>query len=204
MFVRMLIVSLILTAFVAGGVAESQARVIVKEKTKFYKINGKNGQQIAASIDKRGPKANGGMHAVASVEWSFELKNPKFAIVGNQCKITDVDVHVLLNYVYPKWTGYKRASKKLRERWDKFIKLVEQHEGKHAKIILAGSRGLERSLKRARGRVSKGCSDFDASLARLVAPVMLSTQTRNYNLDRREGFRWAKVRIAQRQLLTGK
>ena len=201
---RMLMVYVVAILVGMAGISQAQARIIVKEKTKYYKITGKDGPQIAASIGKRGPKANQGEHAIASVEWNFELKNPKFAIIGNRCKITDVDVVVYLTYVYPKWTGYRKASKTMQERWDRFLGLVERHEEKHAKIILDGSKGLERSLKRASGKVSKDCSDFDASLSRHLMPVIMATHTKNYNLDRRDGFRWAKVRIAQRHLLAGK
>lgn len=62
-------------------VSHSQARVIIKEKTKYYRVTGSNGVEIYKNMLKNGPDHDGNTRDVlASTSFKFDFKNDVFTV----------------------------------------------------------------------------------------------------------------------------
>ncbi len=177
------------------------AKVTVTERIKTYPITGSNGAEIARSIVKRGLRASNTNHAIASTSTSMKIVNVDSAIRRSRCVVTDVHVRLDLVYTYPHWRDRNRASPAVQRAWDKFMKRVERHEQKHGAISKDYARDIERTIRRAKGRVTNKCSDFGAAQARKMDRQTIQFQKRHERFDQRESRVFSRVRRLQRNLL---
>lgn len=139
-------------------VAQSHARVIIKEKTKYYRVTGSNGVEIYKSMLKNGPDHSGNTRDVlASTSFKFDFKNDVFTVYQNHCKLTNLDIIVNVTFTYPKWTGSKKASNATKRAWKKFRKIAVWHEQQHVKITKKFARDYENALMKSRRRASSEC-----------------------------------------------
>jgi len=166
--------------------SQAEARVIVKERIKYYTVSGKNGVALAKSILKRGPKLTKAEHAIATTSIKLDVKNIKPGIRGRKCVIKSVNVHLNLTYKYPRWKNKKGASRNVQKVWAKFLKQVEKHEKTHGKIAKAFARDVDKQFKRLSGRLSRGCKDFGRGAKRKFDSLARAHQRKQANFDRRE------------------
>ena len=139
-------------------VSKSEARVIIKEKTRFYGITGSNGVEIYKSMLKNGPDHGGSTRDVlASTSFKFDFKNDVFTVHKNHCKLTNLDIIVNVTYTYPKWRGSKKASAATRKAWKEFRKIAIWHEQQHVKITKKFAYNYEKALMKSRRRASNEC-----------------------------------------------
>jgi len=201
-----------LTRFAAAGallaafttapafVAPADAKVIIKERTKYYSVTGRNGKALFKSIRSRGPKHRITGHAIATTTTSIKVRNMKFGIRGRNCVVKDVNVFVDITYKYPRWRDRKRANANVRKAWDAFDARVKKHEETHGRISREYARSLEKKLKTLFGRKSKGCKDFGRFSERRMKQAYVAFQKRQFNFDRREGSSRSRIRRLQAAL----
>lgn len=177
------------------------AKVTVTERIKTYPITGSNGAEIARSIVRRGLRASNTNHAIASTSTSMKIVNVESAIRRSRCVVTDVHVRLDLVYTYPRWRDRNMASPAVQKAWDRFMERVERHEQKHGAISKDYARDIERTIRRAKGRISNKCRDFGAVQARKMDRQTIQFQQRHERFDRRESRVFSRVRRLQRNLL---
>ena len=177
---------LLAVSFLFLSVAPSDARVIIKERIKYYTVTGKTGRALSKSILKRGPKLSRQGHAIATTTIDFKVRNFKPGIRGRKCIVQSVDVNLTLTYKYPRWKNRRGASKTVRNTWDKFFKQIQKHERTHGKIAKEFARDVDRQIKRLSGRISRGCKDFGRGAAKKFARLVKNHETRQIRFDRRE------------------
>ena len=183
------------------SVNPSDARVKISERTKYYSVSGKNGKQLFRSISRKGRKLKNGDHAIASTQMTVKIRNLKTKVRGRRCVVRRVDVVVKMIYTYPRWHRNKRAPKKVRRNWAKFMKLVRKHEAHHGRINRQYAKALERQIKSTSGRVSKGCKDFGRGSIRKFKRLQRKFDRKHRRFDSREARASARVRRLQRALL---
>lgn len=198
--------TLFLTAFgflIANSLPAS-AKLRITERTKFYTVTGKTGKQLFRSIDRKGPKLKKTGHAIATASRKVKFRNLKTGIRGNKCVITKLDLDVHITYTYPKWRGSKRASKELRDTWNKFMARVEKHEETHGRIFREHARKVYKLLLKMEGRASRGCKDFGKFTKRSFKLADTHHFRRHRLLDRRDSYASSRVRRLQALLLRSK
>lgn len=149
------------------GTQQSEAKVIVKERTVYYSVNGKTGKAIYDQIVRKGPKLPGksGTH-VATSTINFDMRNIKGDVKGTRCVITGIDVVVNVVYRMPKWSG--GGSAQVKRAWDNFIDHVWRHEHRHRDIGLEYARRLESGAKSMTGDARRNCSGFEIKAREFV------------------------------------
>jgi len=182
----------------------ASARVIINERTKFYNVSGKNGQQLFKAILRRGPKVRNVGHAIASTGTSIRIRNVKTSVNRRECKVASVDVVVDITYTLPRWRGARRASPKLRRDWERFNARVVRHEQTHGRISREYAREVEKQIKSTRGRASRNCKNFGKSQIRSIQRLQRGVARRHARFDRREGRSGARIRRLQRTLLVSR
>jgi len=150
-------------------VNDSAAKVIVKESTIHYSVNGRTGKEIYDQFSRKGPKIAGDRtHKVATTTLAFDARNMKGGLKGRRCVVTNVDIHVSITYRIPKWTGSAKASPAVRRAWDAFIGHIWRHEKHHGQIAREYAQELERGIKAIRGEARRDCAGMAEAGARLV------------------------------------
>ncbi len=157
-------IAVVVTSFLITqvfDVSQSQARVILKEKTKFYSVTGKTGAELYKSMLRNGPDHGGGRKDIlASTAFTFDFKNDVFKVRKDRCILTNLDIVVNVTYTYPKWRGSKSASAETRKAWKKFEKIAILHEQEHVKITKKFASDYEKILKKSRRRASTECQNM--------------------------------------------
>ncbi len=177
------------------------ARVKISERTKYYSVSGRTGKQLFKSIVRRGPKLRRQGHAIATTTTYFEIKRLKTGIKGRRCVVKSVDLIVTINYKFPRWRNAKRASKKVRRNWAKFYKSVKRHEATHGRNSRDYAKKLHARIRKATGRVSRGCNNFGRTTLRAIKRLERSFHRRDRRFDRREGWAFSRIRRLQNALL---
>lgn len=188
----------------AFGIVDSNAKVIIKEKTQYYNVTGKTGKQVHSKLGRRGPWKMRRKHAIAATQRTFDFKNIKFSERGNKCVLTNVDVHLNLIYYYPRWINKKKASKKLQKLWASFSRELVRHEKTHGKYFKETMRQFERELLRIKGKRSNDCVGM-ADIARSrLDKAYKKGEAKHTAFDRREKRASSKVRKLEEAFVKAK
>jgi len=138
--------------------SDAHARVILKERVKYYTVTGSTGAELYKSMIKNGPDHGGNRKDVlASTSFKFDFKNDVFQIKRNRCVLTNLDIIVDVTYTYPRWRGSKKASKATRRAWKNFEKIAVLHEKEHVKITRKFANDYEKALKKSRRSAKLEC-----------------------------------------------
>ena len=185
-----------------SGIAE--AKVIIKEKTVYYSIKGKDGAALNRHMITKGPRKTKLSHAIAATQTNLKFGKAKVAVRGKNCVVDDVDVFLTLKYTLPKWSGRKTASKALGKAWDDFYKKLVSHEKKHGKIAKDAAYAFEKEIKRLKGNISKKCSDFGRFAEFRFLNISSSLSRRQMLFDRQERFGFSGIARSQKTLFQTK
>lgn len=154
----------ILIATAIGGALVSgpaKAKVIIKERTKYYRVSGKTGEQVYQQMLRKGPRIGRSKeHYIATATIDFAISRIDGYEWRNQCVIRDLDVVISVVYQIPKWTPPKGASQQLMRAWEGFVAHIWRHERRHTAIAKATAYELWRAIKGVKGTLSKKCDDM--------------------------------------------
>jgi len=164
----------------------AQARVIIKEQTKYYNVSGRTGEQVYAKFGRRGPWKIRRQHAIAATEREFDFKNIVFGQRGGKCVLTSVDVYLTVTYYYPRWTDKKRASKNLQNLWSRFLKELVRHENVHGRYFKETMRQFEHELLKVTGKLSDKCSGMAQKARQRLDRAYQKGEKKHEAFDRRE------------------
>jgi predicted secreted Zn-dependent protease len=113
------------------GVANTRGRV-PRLRVETYDVEGTTAQEIRRDLNRRGPLSHGQRFDARTewnVRWRFDLE-PR----DESCRATrprvDLDVLVTL----PRWRQPTDAPASLVERWQRYLRALENHEEGHAAI----------------------------------------------------------------------
>lgn len=139
----------------------AEAKVIINERTKYYTVSGKTGEQIYKQLLRKGPRIKGSKaHYIATATIGFEIRNIDGYEWGNQCVIRELDVVIDVVYRIPKWKRPKKVSRELGAAWDAFLAHIWRHERKHTAIAKDTAYELWRAVKGVKGDRRKKCKNM--------------------------------------------
>ncbi len=175
----------------------SVARIVLKEKTKYYSVSGNNGQEIFSNMLEKGPKIKGRSgHFLAITEIEYDIQNFKMDVVDGRCVTRNFDLIVRAGYTYPKWRGSNKAKSATRKAWKRFSREVVWHEKQHVNIAMDIAKEMEKVLRTTKGRASRNCNDISWKIglkARRIGTKHNRLQKRFDRTDLRRGGRGYKA-----------
>ena len=175
------------TGAIATFASDADARVIIREKTKYYKVTGRNGPEIYRSMIANGPNHGGFKKEVlASTSFTFAFENDVFEVKQNRCLLTNLDIIVNVTYTYPRWVGARKASKKTRAAWKKFQRIAVLHEQEHVKITKKFAAEYERALKKSRRRAASECENESLGEKIRTTIALRKHERMHRNFDKRD------------------
>ncbi|MFZ1813902.1 MAG: DUF922 domain-containing protein [Rhizobiaceae bacterium] len=191
-------------AFLATGSIASDAKVIVKQNTKYYSVKGLNGLEISKAMLVGGKKNINLRHAIAATATSFKFTNSKVKVDGRKCKLESIDINLSITYYYPKWQGRNQAGANVRRAWDVFYKELLRHEQTHGKIAIDFANQLEREMLKMSGNVVAGCRDFGSTAIFKLKSLSNQLKQKQAAFDRLEERSTSKISRLQIALLKSK
>ena len=175
------------------------ARVVVKERTRYYTVSGKTGAQLLASIRRRGSRGAGARHAIATTRIAMSVQTRQ-VVRGSRCVYAGTTVVLNLTYSYPRWANQRGASPRVRQAWKRFLGRVQAHERRHGAIAKRYAARVDQELRRTRRSVRNGCRDTGNRQSRRFARLAAQHERQHIAFDRREARAGARVRRLQRAL----
>lgn len=149
----------------------------------YYAISGNSTKMLDRQIRLKGPKINGGRHAVAVARIRI-IPDLKFRPVSTGCMISRARVNVDAKVTLPRWTGRRNASKKLGEAWDNIDRYTRMHEAVHVAIAFRFAKRMENELTGLRG--PGNCNALRATAERIVARNLAKHDETQRQFDRDE------------------
>ncbi|MEM7302240.1 MAG: DUF922 domain-containing protein [Pseudomonadota bacterium] len=183
---------------------DADARVRVSERNTFYAVRGKDGPSIFREIVRKGARANGSRHAIASAHMRLQISNVQMKSVGNRCRVHKYKMQLRIKYVYPKWRVARRASKAVKSKWAVFYRELQRHEKTHGRIARQHATALEKEIKKASSRTTRRCHLLDRKLAKLVRNYEKRHERAQNQFDRRDARRSSRISKARIGLVMSK
>ena len=131
----------------------------------YYKISGNSTAALDSEIRRKGPKLNGGLHAIAIARIKM-FPNITYQHTEKGCEVADAKVAVDAKVTLPKWTGRETATGEMGEAWDNIDRYTRLHEATHVNIAFSYARKIEESVMALRPMTR--CSDLRALTKRIV------------------------------------
>ena len=190
---KKVIPAIIAFLFVVVAINAAEARITIRESTKYYNIRAKNAQEVFRQISRNGLKRSGIKHAVATTLIKMKIDNVKIQRRGRRCVVKDVRVKLTLVYSYPRWRNIKKSSKSARKKWNRYYKQVVRHEKNHGALAKKMARNMERSARKLTSRSSRNCSGLTRKLKRSFSKINRQHDRQQKAFDKREHRRTSHI-----------
>jgi len=130
--------------------APGQAQPVIEEQTLYYRFNASSQKEIWEKIIAGSPQGRvqvAGQHAVnvATTEWHLTLH---YRLEGGfqKCSITNVRPHLKITIRMPHWENKWEADPLLAENWDRYVRMVSNHEDIHRQYAVKMAQEVAREL----------------------------------------------------------
>ncbi|MEM8750818.1 MAG: DUF922 domain-containing protein [Pseudomonadota bacterium] len=190
--VRPGVVALALCAGLASCQSLNSSRVSVD----YYAISGNTTAALDREILAKGPRINGGRHAVAVARIRI-IPNIRYVNNDNGCQVSRAKVNVDAKVTLPRWTGRANATKELGKAWDNIDRYTRLHEGVHVAIAFRSASAIEKAVK-ALPRY-KRCEDLKAQVRQLINTALEDHDRKQRQFDADEQKRLAAFARARRE-----
>ena len=199
------------SCFAAAAIAGSlllpdvaTAEIIVRESTRYYHVHGSDGFEVSRAMLSGGSRNINMRHAIAATSTKFSLGEADIGVKNGRCVVTDVEVRLEIEYLYPKWASKASASGSVRRTWDSFYAELLKHEQTHGKIAKKAASRMEKELKKLSGTVALGCRDFGRSADRRFQRIADELKREQLAFDARENRQESRISKLQIALLKAK
>lgn len=185
--------TIIAVLFLAISFNAAEARITIRETTKFYNIRAKNAQGVFKQISHKGLMRSGSRYAVATTQINLKMDRVDIQRRGRRCVVKDMRVKLSLVYNYPRWRNIKQSSKSARKKWIKYYKQVVRHEKNHGALAKKMARNVERSVRKLTSRSSRNCSVLTLKLKRTFSKISRQHDRQQSAFDKREHRRTSHI-----------
>ncbi len=160
----------------------------------YYKISGTTTADLDSEIKLKGPKINGGLHAVAVARIKMYPK-VTYEKIDKGCRIDSAKVTVDAHVTLPKWTGRDSASPTLGRAWDNIDRYTRLHEATHVNMAFNYAKKIEDSVLAL--PTMKKCDTLRARTKSIVERYLREHDVAQRKYDEEEQKRFAD--LAKRQ-----
>lgn len=139
----------LLTAQNSQNSPNSSAEPNISIKTVFYTVEGSTPQEIRDSINKFRPQNKGysNKNYDAYTKWLVKW-NYLYQTQNNRCSIQTVQVNTDIITTLPKWKVNSKASKQVKNQWERYIIALTKHEEGHQKHGINASKEVLQTIKK--------------------------------------------------------
>ena len=156
----------------------------------YYKISGTTTAALDREIKRKGPKINGGLHAVAVARIKMFPK-VTYQQLGDRCRVESAKVTVDARVTLPKWTSRAKASEQLGEAWDNIDRYTRLHEATHVNMAFSYAKRMEDSILALPSM--KTCKSLRAKTKKLVDRYLKEHDAAQRKYDRDEQKRFSEL-----------
>ena len=195
------ILAFIAILFLPISIMPANARVVVKEITKYYNVTGHTGKQVYARLGRRGPWHLRRTNAMATTVREFDFKNIKFKVRGNKCVVDNLEVHMKITFTYPRWVTQKRGSKKAQQAWRRLSNELVRHEETHGKYFKQTGKIIDKELRRVTENVSNNCRGMDKKVQAIIDKNVDQGWAKHLAFDRSEYLDSSKLPKLERAFI---
>ncbi|MAC89434.1 MAG: hypothetical protein CMF73_08925 [Maricaulis sp.] len=107
-------------------------QVPVNMSVRYYDVDGRRVSDAVEAMRFAGPL---GYEAETRTSGSYYMQ---YELTPRGCSLTLLEIPLEVEILYPNWTGYDRARRSDRERWDARMHVLTVHENVHALIAFLG------------------------------------------------------------------
>lgn len=182
----------LVAALALSGCQLTKSRVSVD----YYAISGDSTAKLDREIRRKGPRIDGGRHAVAVARIRM-VPNIRYQPTTNGCRIQRARVNVDARVTLPLWTGRRGASKKLGKAWDNIDRYTRLHESVHVAIAFRYAGEMETALRKLTSRVS--CADLRDRAGKLIKERLAAHDAAQRQFDEDEQRRLSRVLRSDRR-----
>lgn len=153
------------------------------EVVKTYRVSGKTGPELYASIGERGPQVADGRRVIAQttfkLTWTRQYENRNDA-----CVLVSAKPKLAITYMLPKATA--RLASPTKENWQRFIAGVDAHERVHGKMIRELVHAIEATSVGLSVAHDPQCTKIRGELTRRLKALSDAHRKANSDFDRAE------------------
>lgn len=169
---------LVLPLILVSAVAAAQGTVEKNVRTVTYVVEGTSIDEVAASLHRRGPELNG-QRFFGLTEWTIGAEY-RFVQENGRCRIDRPHVRAEITVTLPEWTGRNRARAEDRDRWNRFIESLTEHEDGHRLLAEEAAEVVLAELQTVTG---SDCTRTNEIAAQRVRQVLTDYNRRNEVYD---------------------
>ncbi len=154
-------------------------------RVEFFDVRGATAAQLRADLSRVGPVGETGLRGDGYTEyriaWRFSMRP------GNdECRAHDVQVDLDVRMLLPRWTPPRGVSARLVRTWDRFSKVLREHEDGHHRIAVAAAKEVRRKLG---GRVKAAdCRTLEARMNKIANDVLQEYRRKQAEFDRETDY----------------
>ena len=156
----------------------------VSVKKTYYPISGENGADAYSSFKKNGPSLHG-QRALAMthspITWAIKTTFDK---ENSQCRVSKAETWLKVTYTYPKWKSRAKASKSMRDSWDRYFSYLEKHEKTHKKIAYKAAKKMARRMAKLQAQSS--CALLNVQAKRIYQQELKISRKQQKAYDQHE------------------
>lgn len=168
--------------------APGQAQPVIEEQTLYYRFNASSQKEIWEKIIAGSPQGRvqvAGQHAVnvATTEWHLTL-HYRLEDGFQKCSITHVRPHLKITIRMPHWENKWEADPLLAENWDRYVRMVSNHEDIHRQYAVKMAQEVARELSTLDSQ--RRCHELEDDIKRTKDQVIGKFEAQNKWFDATE------------------
>lgn len=188
--------TILFVLFILMHATSTNAEPIIKTNTVYYEFKAKTRQEIWQQIMSNSPKGAvevAGSHAVnvGLTEWKlggvFQYRASLF-----KCRMATVIPELAITIHLPLWTNKWEADAKLADDWDRYVRMISQHEDIHVQYATKMVHEIYDEINKL--GTFKRCEYLEAALTELKANVVGKYKAQNKWFDAKEFVYQKKLR----------
>jgi len=178
---------LVLICLLAGcllpGERANAAEWQAVERVQTYRISGRSGAELYASIGERGPSVGGGGRVIAHTTFKLTWSRRYDRLAGG-CVLGAARPHLVITYMLPKPAGVLPPA--TRQAWNRFISGVSAHERVHGAQIKTMVEAIEAASIGLSAADDADCNKVRAALTKRLAALSAEQRRQARDFDATE------------------
>ena len=159
----------------------SAAPVTREHRVEYYAVRGTTLEELTRSLDRSGPIVENGLRSHGRTEWSVDWRYQPWKRKAD-CKLLYIRTTVHTMVTLPKWADRDSAPPDLVDLWDKFIAVLEDHEGGHVENARAAADSIAAALRELPPQATCGAAARAAD--KLALDILFDYRARDLKYDR--------------------
>ncbi|MCD9086306.1 DUF922 domain-containing protein [Stenotrophomonas sp. SY1] len=111
----------------------------------YYPISGQTSQQLLMAMQENGPSGDDGTRFHGYTRWNVRWQY-RTTSQGRRCRIQSIDTQVTGEITLPQWSDQQDAGEDLRSRWQRYSRILREHEEGHYQFALQAGADIRREL----------------------------------------------------------